>query len=124
LAPAKALVYGGIFWGWVSFSTRPAQPRLAIDQTMSGIDIAPLMNDFLETKRLSGKGNVVAKLTASGHNSDALLRTLDGKVSMNLADGAVEGVDLWYAISQAQSLIQKRQLAGGTNSGSTAFDTF
>jgi AsmA protein len=82
------------------------------------------MSDFLDTKRLSGKGNVVAKLTANGRNSDALMKTLDGTVSMNLADGAVEGVDLWYAISQAQSLIQKRQLAGGTNSGRTAFDTF
>jgi len=124
IAPARAQLYGGQYTGEVTIDTRPAQPRLAIDQAMSGVDVAQLMNDFLETKRLSGKGNVAAKLTATGRNSDALIRTLDGNVSMNLADGAVEGVDLWYAIAQAQSLIQKRQLAGGKDTGRTAFDTF
>lgn len=124
IAPAQAQLYGGQYSGDVSIDTRPAQPRLTIDQTMTGIDVAQLTNDFLETKRLSGKGNVTTKLTATGRNSDALVRTLDGKINLNLADGAVEGIDLWYAIAQAQSLIQKRQLAGGTNTGKTSFETF
>lgn len=124
IAPARAQLYGGRYSGEVSIDTRPAQPRLALDQTMNGIDVAQLTNDFLNTRRLSGRGNVATKLTATGRSSDALLGTLDGKVTMNLVDGAVEGVDLWYAISQAQSLIQKRQLAGGTNTGKTSFQTF
>lgn len=124
IAPAQAQLYGGQYSGEVSIDARPATPRLAIEQTMNGIDVAPLMNDFLQTRRLSGKGTVTAKLTASGRNSDALTRTLDGKVWMNLVNGAVEGIDLWYAIAQAQSLIQKRQPASASNSGKTSFETF
>jgi AsmA protein len=70
------------------------------------------------------RGNLDVKLAASGRSGDALLQTLTGTLGLNLQDGAVEGIDVWYAITQAQSLIQKRQLAAGTNTKRTAFDTF
>jgi AsmA protein len=124
LAPVRAQLYGGQYGGDVVVDTRPATPRLTLDQTLTGIDVAQLMNDLLQGKRLSGRGKVTMKLVAEGRNSDALVRTLNGKVTTDLEDGAVEGVDLWYAIAQAQSLLQKRQLAGGGNTGRTAFDTF
>jgi len=103
---------------------RPAVPRLTMDEHMSGIDIARLMKEYADSERLSGKGNLDVKLAASGRNGDALLKTLTGTISTNLVDGAVEGIDVWYAIAQAQSLIQKRQLAAVTNTRRTAFDTF
>jgi AsmA protein len=43
---------------------------------------------------------------------------------MDLQDGAVEGMDVWYAIEQAQSLIKNRQLSERANTRRTAFDTF
>jgi AsmA protein len=124
IAPARAGLYGGQYAGEISIDTRPAAPRVSMDHSMTGIDVAALLDDFADTRRLSGKGNVTMKLAASGRNSDLLTKTLTGRVNANLANGAVEGVDLWYAISQAQSLLQKRTLAGGTNAGRTAFDTF
>ncbi|MET0292923.1 MAG: AsmA family protein [Steroidobacteraceae bacterium] len=124
IAPAQAQLYGGQYSGEVAIDTRPTAPKLTLQQSMNGLDIAQFMTDFMDVKRLSGRGNVTANVTASGRNSDALMKTLNGKVTMNLANGAVEGVDLWYAIAQAQSLIQKRTLAGGTNAGRTAFETF
>jgi AsmA protein len=36
----------------------------------------------------------------------------------------VEGMDVWYAIAQAQSLIKNRQLSAATNSKRTAFENF
>lgn len=124
IAPAEARLYGGRYAGEVAIDTRPAQPRVTLQQSLTGIDIAAFMNDFLETKRLAGRGNVTARLTADGTSGDDLIRTLSGRIEANLADGAVEGIDLWYAIAQAQSLIKNRALAGGTNTGRTAFDTF
>jgi AsmA protein len=124
IAPARAQLYGGQYAGEITIDTRPKAPVVALDQSMTGIDVARLMEDFADTRRLSGKGNVTTKLTAAGHNSDQLMKSLAGRVTANLADGAVEGIDLWYAINQAQSLIQKRALAEGTNTRRTAFDTF
>jgi AsmA protein len=95
-----------------------------MDEHMSGIDIAKLMKDYADSERLSGKGNLDVKLTGTGRSGDALLKTLTGNIALNLADGAVEGIDVWYAIGQAQSLIKNRQLSGATNTKRTAFEAF
>ena len=124
LAPVKAQLYGGQYTGDIMIDARPKAPLLKVNQTMAGIDVAQVLQDFVKSKRRSGKGTVTTALTAEGHSGDALLKSLRGSVQMNLADGAVEGLDLWYAIAQAESLLQKRELAEGTNTKRTAFDTF
>lgn len=124
LAPARASLYGGQYAGEVVVDARPPTPRLTLDQTLTGVDVAALMGDLFDSRRLSGRGKVVAKLAAQGRNSDALVRTLSGRVTTDLEDGAVEGLDIWYAIAQAQSLVKQRQLADTRNTGRTAFDTF
>jgi AsmA protein len=123
-APLKAELYGGSYRGDIGIDMRPAAPRLTMDEHMSGIDIAKLMKDYADSERLSGKGNLDVKLTGTGRSGDALLKTLTGNIALNLADGAVEGIDVWYAIGQAQSLIKNRQLSGATNTKRTAFEAF
>ena len=123
-APLKAQLYGGQYSGDIGIDMRPALPRLTMDEHMSGIDIAQLMKEYANSERLSGKGNLDVKLAASGRSGDALLKTLTGTLSTNLANGAVEGIDIWYAIAQAQSLIRKQQLASVSNARRTAFETF
>jgi AsmA protein len=123
-APLKAQLYGGQYSGNIGLDMRPAVPRLTMDEHMSGIDIAKFMKEYADSERLSGKGSLDIQLAANGRSGDALLRTLTGTISTNLADGAVEGMDIWYAIAQAQSVLQKRQLANVTNTKRTAFETF
>lgn len=123
-APLKAELYGGTYNGNIGLDMREATPRLTMDEHMAGIDIAALMKDYVDSERLSGRGNVDVKLSALGRNGDALLKTLNGNVALNLQDGAVEGIDVWYAIGQAQSLIKNRQLSGAANTKRTAFENF
>jgi AsmA protein len=123
-APLGAKLYGGSYRGDIRIDMRPAVPRLTMDEHMAGIDIAALMKEYADSERLTGRGNLDVKLAASGRSGDALLKTLTGTLGLNLQDGAVEGIDVWYAITQAQSLIQKRQLAAATNSKRTVFETF
>lgn len=123
-APLKAQLYGGQYSGDIGIDMRAATPRLTMDEHMSGIDIAALMKDYADSQLLSGRGNLDVKLAGNGRSGDDLLKTLNGSISMNLQDGAVEGMDIWYAIAQAQSLIKKRQLAATANTKRTAFETF
>jgi AsmA protein len=46
---------------------------------------------------------------------------LNGKFDMNVADGAVEGIDLGYALAQADALIGKHQLSNAPNTKRTKF---
>lgn len=124
LAPLRASVYGGQYQGEVRIDTRPATPTLALDAQLAGIDVAALMKDFAKTQRLSGRGTVTAKLQAQGRSSDALVRSLGGSVVADLADGAVEGLDLWHALAQAQSLLKQRSLSAEASRGRTPFDSF
>jgi AsmA protein len=123
-APLGAKLYGGTYRGDIRIDMRPAVPRLSMDEHLTGIDIAALMKEYADSRRLSGRGNLDVKLAATGRSGDDLLKSLTGTVGLNLKDGAVEGIDVWYAIAQAQSLIQKQQLASATNSRRTAFDSF
>jgi AsmA protein len=122
--PLKARLYGGTYSGDIGLDMRAEVPRLTMDEHMQGIDIAALMKDYADSERLSGKGSLDMVLSARGRSGADLLKTLNGKMSVDLQGGAVEGIDVWYAIAQAQSVIKNRQLASVANTRRTAFDTF
>lgn len=124
IAPIKARVYGGDYSGDITVDTRPSTPTFKVDQAMTAIDVKPLLTDFAKFTRLSGHGTVTTNLTGSGDDSDAILKSLNGKVNVNLADGALQGMDLWFEVNRAVSLLQKQGLPQGSDSGSTKFDAF
>jgi AsmA protein len=124
IAPAKARLYGGEYSGEVALDERGSVPTLKLDQTMGGVDIAQLLKDFAKTQRFSGHGTVTTNLTAHGKDSDAMTRSLSGRVTANLADGAIEGLDLWFEVNRAMALVQKQVPPAGGGSGRTKFDAF
>jgi AsmA protein len=122
--PATAKLYGGDYSGDVTLDDRGANPALKLDQSLTGVDVAQLLKDFAKSKRLSGRGTVTTNLTANGAGSEALIKSLSGRIAANLNNGAVEGVDLWFEINRAIALIQKQAMPAGQSSGHTKFDTF
>jgi uncharacterized protein involved in outer membrane biogenesis len=124
IAPATAQLYGGDYSGDITLDSRAPTPVMTLNQSMTGVDMAPLLMDFARTKRLSGRGNLTTNLTAHGHASDAMMKSLSGHVAANLTNGAVEGLDLWFEINRALALIQKQSLPAGSGSGRTRFDSF
>ncbi len=127
LTPLAANLYGGRYTGHITLDDRGSVPALTTNQTLSGVDVAQLLQDFAKTRRLSGRGNASATLSARGRGVDQLLRTLNGHFAANLADGAIEGIDLWGDIERARTVLQTRSLggvAGGGGAGRTTFDAF
>ena len=124
IAPAKARLYGGTYAGDITLDGRGDIPLIKLEQSMTNIDAAQLLKDFAKSDRLSGRGNITSNLTARGAESDALLGSLAGHVAANLEQGALEGVDLWFEINRAVSVIQRQALPGGQSSGRTKFDAF
>jgi len=122
IAPVRAKLYGGDYLGDITIDAREAVPTLKIEQSMAGIDMAPMLKDFAKTQRISGRGTVTTNLTAHSLGGDALMKTLNGHVSANIENGALEGVDLWFEINRAVALIQKQGLPSGQSSGRTKFD--
>ena len=120
--PLKAQIYGGQYSGDVTMDNRTPTPALSLDEHLSGIDVGKLMASGSKYMHVSGRGNVDLKATARGEGADAILKTLNGKFDLNVADGAVEGIDLGYALAQADALIGKHQLSDAPNTKRTKFD--
>ncbi len=124
ISPARAKLYGGDYSGDIALDSRAALPDLKLDQTLTNIDIAPLLKDFVKSQRISGRGNVTANLTTHALSGEALLKSLNGHVAANLDNGAIEGVDLWFEINRAVALIQKQAMPAGSSTGRTRFEAF
>jgi AsmA protein len=122
LKPLRARFYGGQHDGAITLDVRPRQPLLRVEQTLTGIDVAAVLKDYASTQRLSGRGNVQLALEGRGRSGDEIVRSLRGTVGATLGDGAIEGIDLSWAIAQAQSLALRRSLAADANTRRTAFE--
>jgi len=96
-----------------------------MDEHLSGVDMTRLLAGTSYKGRLTGRGNVNVKATARGAALNAVMQTLNGHFDANLADGALEGVDLGYEVGLAQSLIKHTaEPPPRSNPARTKFDAF
>jgi AsmA protein len=121
LAPVQATLYGGTYQGDIALNVVGKQPRLALSAHAAKIDFAPLLKDMLDMKRISGHGSLNAKLGAVGADTHAMLQSLDGTLDFNVADGAYEGMDLWYEIRRAKALLKQQPIPERTGAERTLF---
>lgn len=122
--PAAARLYGGTSTGRVTLDAHGAVPVLHLAETLSGVNVQPLLEDFAKLNRVSGRGNVTLDVTARGGTTSAMLASLGGHAAANLANGAINGLDLWSAVNSAVALLQKHTVPSGGLGKSTRFDAF
>ncbi len=125
ISPISANLYQGSLSGSLSINAH-ATPSIAIKQTMSGINIAPLLKDLANLDMLEGKGNVSLNLNAQGNTVSAIKKSLSGDMALNLADGAIKGINLTKLIIGAQSLGKgsSKQTMGVSKEDKTEFSEF
>jgi AsmA protein len=124
LFPVEAQLDGGRYSGDITLDSHGAIPTLSLDEHLSGVDMARLLANTAQKGRLSGRANVNLKATARGDTADAMLKTLSGHLDANLADGALEGIDVAYEINLAQALVNRSPAPAGQSTGKTPFQAF
>ena len=122
LSPIKAQLYGGTYEGTITYDVHGDVPALSMRHQLASVDMGALLKDAADSQRVSGHGNANATLAGQGRTGDVLIRSLNGQLGFSLDKGAVEGVDLWYAIGAAQSLLQQHSLPSTANTQHTQFD--
>jgi len=118
VSPLDAVLYLGSLSGSVTVSaTTP--PRFSARQTLSNVNIGPLMKDAIGKQPLEGRGDMQFDIVTQGALVSALTRGLNGTAKLNLHDGAVHGFNIAKAIrtakTKAESAVDKQQ-AGTTSS--------
>ena len=101
LAPMDVNVYQGSIKGAVKVDARNT-PQISIQQQMSNIAIGPLLVDTINNDMLSGRGSVSLDVSTQGSTVSALKKSLNGSAAMQLADGAVKGIDIAGTIRDAK----------------------
>jgi len=124
LFPSLAQIDGGSYSGNITLDQRGAVPGLSMDEHLSGVDMAQLAAGTSYKGRVSGRGTMNLKATARGAALDAVMRSLNGHFDANLANGALEGVDLGYVIGQAQALLNHGSAPAESRPPRTKFDAF
>jgi AsmA protein len=124
ITPARAKLYGGTSTGNITLDAHGAVPVLDLNEDLAGIAIQPLLTDFAKLRRVSGRGNITINVTAHGNTTTALIGSLDGHASANLANGAIQGINLWSAINSAVALAERQSMPAKAAGNSTPFDAF
>lgn len=106
--PSEASMYGGRYRGDISIDATGDAARVSLDEHITDIDFAPLFKDLFDTERVSGKGSANIKLKGTGRNTDEVMKTLNGELDFKVANGALEGADLWYEIRRARALLRQQ----------------
>jgi uncharacterized protein involved in outer membrane biogenesis len=102
LSPFSADLYQGSMSGNLKVDARTT-PSIAFKQQMKGIAIGPLLKDAINNDMLDGKGTLTVDLTTSGNSVNALKKALAGTSAINLADGAIKGIDIASTLRKVKS---------------------
>ena len=115
--PLLANLYQGSTKGSVSVNANTSQ--IAVKQSLSGVQIGPLLRDAAGQDILEGRGDVALDVTTTGNLVSAMKKALNGKASLELRDGAIKGINLGQSLRNARSMLTggKRESEQGAAAG-------
>jgi AsmA protein len=119
--PAEAALYGGQYHGDIGIDATGNAARVSLDEHISGVDFAPLFKDLFKTDRVAGKGSANVVVNGTGRTTDDVMKTLAGTVDFKVADGALEGADLWYEIRRARAVLRQQPIPERSGPARTPF---
>ncbi len=124
IAPLSAKLYQGSMEGKVSANADTY--AFTVNEKLTGVDISPLLKDAAELDVAEGKGNIALDLTTQGNTVTGLKRALNGNASVNLANGAIKGINLNKLVQGIQNLSKetKAQTLGVDKNEKTEFSEF
>jgi AsmA protein len=119
--PLSASLYGGSASGALSAAaSNPA--RFTLRQTLSGINLGPLLKDAIGKQPIEGKGNVRLDVATSGTSVAQIRKDLNGSARLELRDGAVHGVNIAQAVRSAKARIGALRGQEASQSGTASAD--
>lgn len=124
IAPLSAKLYQGSLDGKASVNA--ATKGFAVNARLAGVDVAPLLKDVADLDLAEGKGNIAVDVTAQGNTVSGLKKKLGGKAAIDLADGAIKGINLTKLVQGIQRLGKdtKTETLGVNKSEKTEFSEF
>lgn len=122
LSPMQARLLGGRFNGRVEVDFTSIPPSVALQPELSGIAVNQLAELSGSEAPLSGLADAQLMLDFSGLDLASVLATLNGSGRLEIANGALEGVDLRRLISEELTVSNLSNVSRAFG-GRTEFDS-
>ena len=106
----SAQLYGGRTNGDIRLQVEADGARMTFEQNLDDVNLAALGQDLLGSQDITGTGDVRLNLVAAGTNLGEMRRGLDGDVGFSVANGSLEGIDLWFELRRARARLDKAPL--------------
>ena len=114
ISPHSAQLYQGSLAGALSADANGN--RYTFKETLSAVNIGPLLKDVADKDLLEGRGNLALDVSAAGTSVGALKKALNGTARLDLKDGAIKGINLAETLRKAKSALSAR---GATEQGAS-----
>tara|TARA_R110000787_G_scaffold26154_2_gene73323 strand:+ start:22278 stop:24830 length:2553 start_codon:yes stop_codon:yes gene_type:complete len=98
--------FGGDWNGKLGVNARGETPALDFTMNGSGVGMSSLLGTLAGFDKLTGTGGFTVTGAASGNSMNDIMNALDGKVTTNLSDGALKGLNVAQLVRSASSLQQ------------------
>jgi len=107
LYPLAADFYDGTYRGDVRIDASGDIPSVSVNEQIAGVNLAAMAKAMFDQDNISGTINGGFVLAGSGLSLAAIQRDLDGSMSFELKDGALEGTDVWYQLRRARAMFRQ-----------------
>lgn len=113
--------YQGSYSGKLSMNAQGDKPALSVDETISHVQLEPLLKDYRGEARISGLVNASAQLQGQGRKTDELKASLNGQFNFLCKDSVLKGFNLQKIIDEGKALIKGSALPADTKNEQTLF---
>lgn len=96
--------FGGIWNGKAAIDAAKEIPTFGFTMDASGVETQCLLSGLVGFDRLSGGGQFKVDVTARGVSINQIVKDLDGELSAEIGNGALQGVNLGQLVRSAGSL--------------------
>ena len=103
LDPIKMNLYEGSYLGSLQIDAKGKQPKYRVEEKLAGVQMGPLLTDYMGEDRISGELTANASLSTEGEWLSALKKNSNGSMNIVMKDGALKGFNLRYSIERAKA---------------------
>lgn len=104
--PIAADFFDGGYRGDIRINAAGDVPSIAVNESIKDVNLAAMARAVLKVENITGMVNGTFSLGGRGADMNAIRRDLDGNMSIELLDGAWEGVDVWHEMRKARAYIK------------------
>ncbi len=121
IKPLSMALYGGHLDAVAALDVQPGKPPIMrLQPTFTGVQVGSILQEMAAIKGVSGQGDVMLNLEATGDDVAVMTKNLQGTLKLAVNNGEIPGLDAVKTIRKAYSVFKRVRLPE-QDTDSTAF---